>query len=199
MKPVSRPASMALFALFASVMLATRFHHFGTALNLPDASMAVFFLGGLYLRRHVAFAALVALAIAIDWISIAQMGVSDFCVTPAYAFLPLAYAALWYGARAYAPHLRETSMSTGLVLVVALLCASLSFMVSNGAFYWSGGRYPTQNIAEYLARVWQWGPLFVRTTLAYIAVALLLHLIVVRLARTTPLPMSDSCRGLDDA
>ena len=30
-------------------------------------------------------------------------------------------------------------------------------------------------MAEYLARLWQWGPLFVRTTLAYIAVALVLH------------------------
>ncbi|MEO7756704.1 MAG: hypothetical protein ABIS07_09010, partial [Dokdonella sp.] len=143
MKSVSRPVSMALFALFASLMLATRFHHFGTALNLPDASMAVFFLGGLYLRRPVPFAVLLALAIAIDWISIALAGVSDFCVTPAYAFLPLAYAALWYGARAYAPHVRETPMSMGLVLIVALLCASLSFVISNGAFYWFGGRYAT--------------------------------------------------------
>jgi hypothetical protein len=189
MKALSRSTSIAVFAVLAAVMLATRFHHFGTALNLPDASMALFFLGGLYLRRHAPFALLVALALAIDWISIAWAGVSDFCVTPAYAFLPLAYAALWYGGRAYAPHLRETPASLGLALVVALACASLSFAISNGAFYWLGGRYATPNVAEYLARLWQWGPLFVRTTLVYIAVALVLHVVVVRLARTS-LPLS---------
>jgi hypothetical protein len=192
MKSVSRPVSIAVFALLASVMLATRFHHFGTALNLPDASMAVFFLGGLYLRRHAPFAALVALALAIDWVSIAWAGVSDFCVTPAYAFLPLAYAVLWYGARAYAPQMRETPMSLALALVVALLCASVSFVISNGAFYWFGGRYATPNVAEYIVRLWQWGPLFVRTTLVYVALALLAHLVVFRVARASSTSTSRS-------
>ena len=32
-------------------MVATRFHHLGSLIHLPDASMAVFFLGGLCLRR----------------------------------------------------------------------------------------------------------------------------------------------------
>jgi hypothetical protein len=184
MKPLPRSASIALFAMLAAVMLATRFHHFGTALNLPDASMAVFFLGGLYLRRHVPFAVFVGLAIAIDWIAIAWAGVSDFCVTPAYAFLPLAYATLWYGGRACALHLRETPISLGMTLVVALLCASLSFAISNGAFYWLGGRYATPNVAEYFTRLWQWGPLFVRTTLCYITVGMVAHVLVVRLMRS---------------
>jgi hypothetical protein len=190
-KPLSRSVSLAVFAMLAAVMLATRFHHFGTALNLPDASMAVFFLGGLYLRRHVPFIALVVLAIAIDWISIAWAGVSDFCVTPAYAFLPLAYAALWYGGRAYAPRLRETPMSLTLAMTVALLCVSLSFVISNGAFYWLGGRYASPNLVEYAARLWQWGPLFVRTTLCYIAVALIAQVVADRLARTAPVSMSN--------
>jgi 4-amino-4-deoxy-L-arabinose transferase-like glycosyltransferase len=33
--------------ILALVMLATRFHHFGSTVNLPDASLAVFFLLGL--------------------------------------------------------------------------------------------------------------------------------------------------------
>ena len=184
MSSMTRNASILVFILLMAVMFVTRFHHFGSALNLPDASMAVFFLGGLYLRRHWPFVALVVLAMGIDWAAIALAGVSDFCVTPAYAFLPLAYAVLWYGASAYSPRLRGTAASLVLAFAVALACASLSFMISNGAFYWLGGRYAAPNMAEYLARLWQWGPLFVRTTLAYIAVALVLHAILARLART---------------
>ncbi len=33
--------------ILALAMLATRFHHFGSSMNLPDASLAVFFLLGL--------------------------------------------------------------------------------------------------------------------------------------------------------
>ena len=40
---------IAIFAALAALMAATRFNHFGSAVSLPDASYAVFFLGGLYL------------------------------------------------------------------------------------------------------------------------------------------------------
>jgi hypothetical protein len=184
MTPLSRPVSLGLFAALLTVMLATRFHHFGTALNLPDASMAVLFVGGLYLRRHAAFVAFVALAALIDWISIDYAGVSSFCVTPAYAFLLPAYAVLWYGARAYADCLQPTPASLTFAFGVALSCASVSFAISSGAFYWLGGRYPDPHIGEYVGRLWQWGPLFVRTTLCYIAVALAVLAVLARVART---------------
>ncbi|HEY0504077.1 MAG TPA: hypothetical protein VGD42_11355 [Lysobacter sp.] len=180
MKPLSRPAHLGLFVAFAALMIATRFHHFGDALHLPDASMALFFLGGLYLRRHWQFAAFAALAVAIDWIAIEHAGVSDFCVTPAYSFLLPAYAVLWYGGRWAAGRLADRWVSMPGVAGVALACASLSFAISNGAFYWLGGRYANPHFAEYLARAWQWGPLFVRTTMAYVVVALVVHVLVAR-------------------
>lgn len=178
MKAPSHRTFIPLFAVLVVLMITTRFHHFGTALNLPDASMAVFFLGGLYLRRRLAFVAFVAfvvLAGVIDWIAIAGAGVSDFCVTPAYSFLLPAYAVLWYGGRLYADRLQPTWGSALAAFGVALVSASLSFAISNGAFYWLGGRYAEPNFTEYVARAWQWGPLFVRTTMAYVAAAAVVH------------------------
>jgi hypothetical protein len=66
---------------------------------------------------------------------------------------------------------------------VALLAASVSFAISNGSFYWLGGRYAHPHMGEYLARLWQWGPLFVRTTLAYVAVALAGYAVLAARAR----------------
>ena len=177
MKTLPRPANLGLFAAFAAMMVATRFHHFGDVLHLPDASMALFFLGGLYLRKHWQFVSFIALAVVIDWIAIEHAGVSDFCVTPAYSFLLPAYAVLWYGGRWYGPRLQMQWKSLAGAVVVALLCASASFAISNGAFYWLGGRYENPHMAQYLARAWQWGPLFVRTTMTYIVVALAIHAI----------------------
>ncbi|MDO1527741.1 hypothetical protein QMK61_02755 [Fulvimonas sp. R45] len=181
MQSPDRSTSLAVATALAVLMTATRFGHAGDALHLPDASMAVFFLGGLYLRRHLAFALLVALAVMIDWAAISLAGVSDFCVTPAYAFLPLAYAALWYAGRAYAPRLAAAPAALAGAFGVALLAAALSFAISNGAFYWLGGRYVHPHPGEYLARLWQWGPPFVRTTLAYVAAGLAVHAALARL------------------
>jgi hypothetical protein len=178
MQPLSQRPFAVLLAVLATLMIVTRFHHFGTAIHLPDASMAVFFLGGLYLRRHLAFAGFMALAVLIDWVAIEHAGVSDFCVTPAYSFLLPAYAVLWYGGRLYAPRLQSNAGSLLGLGAVALLSASLSFAISNGGFYWFGGRYAQPHFAEYVARAWQWGPLFVRTTMAYIAVAAVAHVLL---------------------
>ena len=178
MKALEKNASNAVLFALAILMTATRFHHVGSALHLPDASMAVFFLGGLHVRRHWAFAALVALAVAIDWAAIAGSGRafwSHYCVTPAYWLLPLAYAALWYAGRWTAARWRWNAGGLTLLAAMAFAGASLSFAISNGAFYWFGGRYADPHFAEYAARAWQWGPLFVRTTLAYVAVAVAVH------------------------
>lgn len=179
---------VAVFTALAAAMIATRVSHFGDALRLPDASMAVFFLGGLYLRgaqkgwrTHLPFFVFAALAGVLDWASISLAGVSDFCITVAYGFLLPAYAVLWYGGRWTGP--RDARGLLGAA-AVALLSAIGSYLVSNGAFYWFGGRYADPHLAEYFARLWQWGPLFVRTAMAYVVVVLAVHGLMGALART---------------
>lgn len=178
MKALSRTHGAMILILLIACMIATRFKHFGDAMHLPDASMAVLFIGGVYLRRHLALAGFMALAVLVDWVSVSYAGVSDFCITPAYAFLLPAYAVLWYGGRACG-----ASRSFLGTLAWGFVAACLSFAISNGGFYWLGGRYPNPHVAEYAARLWQWGPLFVRTTMSYIAVALLARLALTYLVK----------------
>lgn len=186
MKALSGSRFNALWLVLMAMMIATRFKHFGDVLHLPDASMAIFFLGGLYLRKHWAFVVMVLLSIALDWISISYAGVSSFCITLAYSFLPLAYAVLWYAGRWHALRMDGRAMSLVAAFGVAFVAACVSFAISNGSFYWLGGRYAQPHMSEYLARLWQWGPLFVRTTVAYVAVALVLHAGVARIASSLP-------------
>ena len=104
-----------------------------------------------------------------------MMGTDAFCVTPAYSFLLPAYAALWYGGRLYADRLQLTWASGLGALVVALVSASLSFAISNGAFYWLGERHVDTTVSGWIDSLLKWGPLFVRTTMAYIVAALAVH------------------------
>jgi hypothetical protein len=186
MKNLPVPIQLSVSCLLLMAMIATRFHHFGDLLHLPDASMAVFFLGGLYLRRHLGFAVFLLVAVAIDYFAITGRGLNFFdhyCVTPSYAFLLLAYAVLWYAGRWYAPRMPAGWRGFARAFGVAFVAAAGSFLISNGAFYWLGGRYAEPNLAEYLSRVWRWGPLFVRTSLSYVAVALVAHAAIARIAR----------------
>jgi hypothetical protein len=173
----------AVAALFAMIMIATRFNHFGDALHLPDASMALFFLGGIYLRKHLAFLCFVILAVLVDGYSVSYAGVSDFCITMAYSFLPLAYAVLWYSGRLLAPRYNGSPASHVLVFAGLLVSATLSYAVSNGAFYWLGGRYTDPNMAQYLQRFAQWAPLFVRAAAAYVLAAQVVQALIFRFAR----------------
>ena len=46
---------VAVLAILSFLMLATRTHHFSSFNHLPSASIAIFFLAGMYLRNIKAF------------------------------------------------------------------------------------------------------------------------------------------------
>ena len=67
MTPMLSRSALPVGLALAVLMAATRSHHFATALHLPDASWAVFFLAGVYLWRVSMLPALMAEAALIDY------------------------------------------------------------------------------------------------------------------------------------
>ncbi len=179
-----RTNPMGGLVLLAGVMLATRFHHFGSVTHLPDASLAVFFLTGFYLRRAVYLVPLMLLAGGIDYLATQHMGVSDYCISPAYGFLIPTYAAMWFGGRWYAAR-HSLSMASLAPLTVALLVSgSAAFLVSNGSFYLFSGRYPDMNWGEYAQRVSMYYLPYMSGAIFYVVLAALAHIGVTRMAAT---------------
>ncbi|MGX2039366.1 hypothetical protein ACWJKU_04425 [Methylocaldum sp. MU1018] len=159
----------------AALMAATRSHHFASVTHLPDASWAVFFLAGFYLRPAWMFPALLGLAGLSDYVAITWLGVSDFCVSPAYGFLLPAYGALWLAGRWYARrhHFRFSTLPS---LALALLTgAAISELLSSGGFYFFSGRYVETNFAEFGARLAKYFPHALEGIALYIAAAILVH------------------------
>ncbi|SJM95218.1 hypothetical protein [Crenothrix polyspora] len=151
-----------------AAMVLTRFHHFGDALHLPDASLAVFFFAGFF-RKKMLLAFLLALAALIDYVAIAN-GTSAWCVTPAYAFLIPTYAVMWYAGR-YCSTMAtmkgtEVTLSVGAMGLLAL-ATSLAFVISNGSFYVFSDRYTEMSWLQYLDRVAHYYPLYMSSTLIY--------------------------------
>jgi hypothetical protein len=162
---------LAIACALAALMAATRFHHFGSALHLPDASLAIFFLGGLYLRRTVAFAACIGLAALVDYLAIAHGGVIDWCVTPAYAFLLPTYACLWWAGVWCSRHDRHGWRGYARLAGALLVATVFAFLISNASFYGWSGYFGELSPAEYAARVAKYFPPYLASAMAYVAAA----------------------------
>jgi hypothetical protein len=176
-----QPRSIAIFAALAALMAATRFEHFGSAVALPDASLAVFFLGGIFLSLSAraslaAFTALILEAGLIDYYATSVQGISDWCMTPAYWFLIPTYGSLWLVGRWFA--LRHSMEGKGLIVLamVAWAANSFAFMFSNATFYLFSERFSDMSALEYASRVAEYYGSYVSVALLYIACAVALHI-----------------------
>lgn len=168
--------------LLAALMLATRQFHFGP---LPDASWAVFFLGGLYLGGGREFAAFLVGAFAIDYVATQHLGVSSYCLSRAYGFLPLSYAALWLGGLWSARRWKAVRPFSSWLSVAAsfVLSISVCFVISNGTFYWLGGRVAAPTLAGWVMNLRDWYGYFLAVPSVYAATVVLLHVLAERYGR----------------
>lgn len=172
-----RQVSLLILAGLALLMLITRFQPIDHFLELPDASWAVFFIAGFYLAGMArwAFPMLMALSVAIDWVAIQYLSISNYCVTPAYWFLVPTHAVMWLGGHWL--RRRASQDARGLLSLAAsgFIATTLAYGISNGGFYWFGGRYPEPNVAEYLDRFAQYYRWFLLVPCAYLGAAAVLH------------------------
>ena len=155
--PSSRVVGMVVLALLALSMLATRYHHFSSALHLADTSWAVFFLAGLWFRSVRVLVGFLAVAVLVDLGSIVLDGAAlASCFSPAYPGVLLAYGALWGAGRLAGTQLAAHD-SSGLarplvVIAVALIAGAVAaFGISNVTFFAFSGQFETMSASDYMA------------------------------------------------
>lgn len=162
------------------LMLATRFHHFGDSISLPDASLAAFFFAGFWVSSWRFFVLLLIEAGLIDYVAISQFSVSDYCVSPAYGFLIPTYACLWaaghYCATSKVLKLSELILQFGILVIAT----SAAFVISNGSFYLLSGKFTDLSWLEYSSKVTQYYPSYLGYTLVY-AVAIFSMVKIIKL------------------
>ena len=169
-----------IVAALMVLMALTRYNHFGSSLALPDASYAVFFLGGLYLGRVRGGWSILALflleAALVDYYAINYQGVSGWCVTEAYAFLMAAYAGLWSIGRWYAPRFDMTGKGLFGLFATAVAAGSLAFVIANVSFYLLAGYFGSMSVAEYISRVAGYYGSYVAVAVIYIGCAVIVQM-----------------------
>jgi hypothetical protein len=183
---------LGIFAALALVMAATRIHLSLLHHDIWDASWAIFFLAGFWLRGSArwAFPLLMAEAVLIDYIVITNMGISfwsHYCVSAAYWFLIPAYGSLWIGGSWLAKRQHGLTLSTlGMAVAVLLVSEAACYVISNGSFYWLSSHVPLpKSFAAWFANLGDWYLPFLQTTAVYAGLGAVLHVLAVQMVRTS--------------
>ncbi len=152
--------------------------------HLQDASWAIFFMVGFYLRGascgRYAFPAFFLLAFVIDLLVIDVVnGGTHYCFTPSYPFLVPSYFAMWFAGRWFSNHYQESPF--GFVkFVTAVVAGTVTcFLISNIGFYYFAGKFEVMSVAEYAQAVVKYLPGYLKTTGIYLGFIGLVHLAIV--------------------
>lgn len=165
---MTRPNRLPIFLALLALLAVTRVGHFGSAVSLPDASLAVFLLGGLWLGGARCFAAYALTAFGID-VFLAQTATqAGWCLTPAYAGLVLGYLAVWFAGRFLA---RTPELPVARLAGVGLAAVLVFFAISNLSFWAFSGYFADMGPAQYATQVLQYLPPYLGSTALYVGLA----------------------------
>ncbi|MDP2829395.1 MAG: hypothetical protein Q8O37_12415 [Sulfuricellaceae bacterium] len=181
MQPLSSRQQLAVGLIFTLLMAVTRSHHWATLSALPDASWAIFFLAGFYLRPIWIVPAFMLETVLVDYVAITWGGVSSYCISPAYGFLIPAYAMLFLAGRVYTRHHRLSWAAFPWLLGCAVAGAGLAELFSSGGFYLFSGRFPDPTLADFMSRLSKYFPSMFSSMMLYLGLGAIVHVSVASL------------------
>lgn len=156
-----------LVALMAFLMLLTRGSHVLTQVSLPDASLALLLIGGLYLRKAIWFGFFIVLATLIDFGVATVDSIQAFCLTPGYWGMLPTYAVMWLGGVWLST---QTNLNVFKFSLVSLLATFLAFVISTQTYYLFSGRFPAEGVINALQHGWEYLPSYAGFSLMYLAI-----------------------------
>jgi hypothetical protein len=155
-------------AAIAFFMLLTRGSHVLTSVSLPDASIVLFLLGGLWLKRLAWFAVFFVLATVIDFGAAAFDPAQGFCLTNGYWGLIPAYGAMWLGGLWLGK--QKDAFSVIPYATMAALTSLVAFVISTQTYYLFSGRFPAQGVIESMKHGWNYLPSWIGFAAMYFAI-----------------------------
>ncbi|MFT3761857.1 MAG: hypothetical protein QM761_04420 [Pseudoxanthomonas sp.] len=187
----TRTQRAVILILLLSLMATTRsylLYHFAP---VPDASWAVFFIAGFYLRgwSKWAFPLFMAVAVGADYLAIHSQGIdfwSHYCVSPGYWFLVPAYLALWLGGSFARRIYSQAHPGRSLAAVVSALVAAVlvCHLFAQGGFYWLSDSVPQPvTVAGWWKNYSDWLLPYMRTAAIYTGLAVIVHVGAQQIAR----------------
>lgn len=165
--------SVAIALSLVFFILLTRSGHFATAISLPDATIALLFVGGMLLGRAGWLLVMIIAAFLVDAYAIGIKGVSDYCMSPAYWGLIVTYAAVWGLGRWLAA--RGEAFKLLPYVATGFVASSVAFVLSNVFWYAFSGRFGEMSVVEFSTKIAHYGVPYVGYAMMYLGIAWVAH------------------------
>jgi hypothetical protein len=178
-KSVKQNACWLIVVILSVLMIMTRPYHFASALHLPSASLAVFFLGGFFLKTNKTFWGFFALSVSIDLASSYARGAFGDCITVSYPFLVVGYFALWQTGKWCFFNEDQKNIALGVTknIVGLFIASSIAFFTSNASYYFISGKFPDLSWMQYSTRVAKYYFPYIQSPFLYVILGLAIYCI----------------------
>jgi hypothetical protein len=173
MHNLTRKHELILFAGLLSFLFFTRGSHFASIISLPDASVAIFFIVGFYLRNPIFFIFAITQSMLIDYLVTSSLGTAESCFTSAYIFLLFAYTSVWISGRWLSKHWQPNLLGVMNFFKAALLGIIVGEIISSGSYNLINQTQP--NGFDMVELLVQYLPHALKITLTYLLVAASIH------------------------
>ena len=152
-----------IFAFLGLVMLLTRGDHFLTAVSLPDASFALFLIGGVLLKKPKWFISLFTFSVAIDLVTLSMNSAYQIPINLGYLGLLPSYGIMWFiGSRI------SNTKSFIKFSVFGALATLIAFLISTQTYNLFSGTFPDITIKQSIQTGWEYLPQSLIFTMSYL-------------------------------
>jgi len=152
-----------IFTFLIFVMLLTRGDHLLTSVSLPDASFAIFLIGGLLLKKPKWFISLFAFSVAIDLVTLSMNSTYQIPINLGYLGLLPSYGIMWFiGSRI------ANTKSFIKFMVFGVLATLIAFLISTQTYNLLSGFFPDITIKQSMQTGWEYLPRSLIYTMSYL-------------------------------
>jgi hypothetical protein len=146
-------------------MLLTRGDHLLTSVSLPDASFALFLVGGILLKKPKWFISLFTFSFAIDLVTLSMNNTYQIPINLGYLGLFSSYGIMWF----FGSRIANTKSFFSFV-AFGVISTLTTFVISTQTYNLLSGTFPGITFKESIQTGWEYLPQSFIYTMSYLLV-----------------------------
>ena len=152
-----------IFAFLGLAMLLTRGDHLLTSASLPDASFALFLIGGVLLKKPKWFISFFTFSVLIDLVTLSLNNNYHIPINLGYLGLLPSYGLMWFFG------LRIANTKSFLKFTAfSILATLIAFLISTQTYNLLSGTFPGITVKESILSGWEFLPQSLIYTISYL-------------------------------
>jgi len=145
------------------LMVLTRGAHLLTSVSLPDASFALFLVGGILLKKPKWFISLFILSVVIDLATLSMNNTYQIPINLGYLGLLASYGIMWF----FGLRIANTNNFVKFT-AFSFLATLIAFLISTQSYNLLSGAFPDITIKESIQTGWEYLPQSFIYTMSYL-------------------------------